>query len=352
MHPILGEFHAKHQNFFGMPLFSQERAQHNIGGRILSIQAYYGIFERTHFYLLCSYMPLVDTILEICYDILVTAYYNEIDPFAAAWLRNLIAAGHIPLGEVDERSIEDVTPRDLRGYTQCHFFAGIGGWPYALRKAGWPDDRPVWTGSCPCQPFSNAGSQTGFADKRHLWPSWFWLIEQSKPGIIFGEQVEAAIRQHWLDLVSTDLEGIGYTFGAVVFPACGVGAPHIRQRVYFVADSRIPQSRGLSDCGREEVAALGSGDKISGLADTELSGTARFREHSRTNGFWRDAEWLWCRDEKYRPVESGTFPLAHGAPNRVGRLRGYGNAIVAPQAQAFIKAYLEASSQSELCEFD
>ena len=52
------------------------------------------------------------------------AYYNEIDPFAAQWLRNLISGGHIAPGEVDERSIEDVTPNDLRGFTQCHFFAG------------------------------------------------------------------------------------------------------------------------------------------------------------------------------------------------------------------------------------
>ena len=65
-----------------------------------------------------------------------TAYYNEIDPFAAQWLRNLIAAGHIAPGEVDERSIEDVTPDDLRGFTQCHFFAGIGVWSHSLRRVG------------------------------------------------------------------------------------------------------------------------------------------------------------------------------------------------------------------------
>lgn len=59
------------------------------------------------------------------------AYYNEIDPFAAQWLRNLIAGGHIAPGEVDERSIEDVTPDDLRGFTQCHFFAGIGVWSHS-----------------------------------------------------------------------------------------------------------------------------------------------------------------------------------------------------------------------------
>ena len=79
------------------------------------------------------------------------AYYNENNRFAAQWLRNLIAAGEIAPGDVDDRSITEVRPDDLRGYTQCHFFAGIGGWSAALRLADWPDDRPVWTGSCPSE---------------------------------------------------------------------------------------------------------------------------------------------------------------------------------------------------------
>ena len=93
----------------------------------------------------------------------MSAYYNEHDPFAAAWLRELIADGLIADGEVDERDIQTLDPADLAGYTQCHFFAGIGGWSLALRLAGWPDDRPVWTGSCPCQPFSSAGKSGGGA---------------------------------------------------------------------------------------------------------------------------------------------------------------------------------------------
>lgn len=56
----------------------------------------------------------------------MSAYYNEIDPFATAWLRELMKAGHIAPGEVDTRSIEDVVPSDLAGFRQCHFFAGIG----------------------------------------------------------------------------------------------------------------------------------------------------------------------------------------------------------------------------------
>lgn len=118
----------------------------------------------------------------------MTAYYNEIDEHAAEWLRNLIAAGEIAPGDVDTRSIEDVNPDDLKGYTQCHFFAGIGVWSYSLRRAGWPDERPVWTGSCPCQPFSAAGKGKGFADERHLWPAFHYLIEQCRPALVIGDE--------------------------------------------------------------------------------------------------------------------------------------------------------------------
>jgi site-specific DNA-cytosine methylase len=114
------------------------------------------------------------------------AYYNENDPYAAQWLRNLIAADLIAPGDVDERSIADVLAADLVGYRQCHFFAGIGVWSYALRLAGWPDDREVCTGSCPCQPFSPAGKQVGFADQRHLWPAWSRLIAERAPRVVAG----------------------------------------------------------------------------------------------------------------------------------------------------------------------
>lgn len=169
-------------------------------------------------------------------------YYNEIDLHAAQWLRNLIAAGHIADGVVDTRSIEDVQPDDLREFTQCHFFAGIGVWSYALRRAGWPDDRPVWTGSCPCQPFSAAGEGLAFADERHLWPAMFhllsehvkWLRQQKRPlPAVLGEQVASKDADTWIDLVQADMEALGYSFGAVAFPSASVGAPHIRDRTYW-----------------------------------------------------------------------------------------------------------------------
>lgn len=157
----------------------------------------------------------------------MAAYYNEVEPYAAEWLRRLIKAGHIADGVVDERSIEDIHPIELHGFTQCHFFAGIGVWSRALRLAGWPDDRPVWTGSCPCQPFSTAGKGAGFADERHLWPAFHHLIAECRPPVVFGEQVASKDGLAWLDLVRTDLEATGYAAGAADLCAAGIGAPHI-----------------------------------------------------------------------------------------------------------------------------
>jgi DNA (cytosine-5)-methyltransferase 1 len=159
-------------------------------------------------------------------------YYNEHDLAACEWLRELMKKGSIPEGDIDERSIADVGPDDLKRYTQCHFFAGIGGWPLALRLAG-VQDLECWTGSCPCQPFSAAGKKRGTEDERHLWPEFLRLIAERRPQLVVGEQVEAAVAHGWLDLVSSDLEAEGYAVGSVVMGAHSVGAPHIRQRLYW-----------------------------------------------------------------------------------------------------------------------
>ena len=390
----------------------------------------------------------------------MSAYYNEIDPYAAAWLRNLIRDGHIADGVVDERSISDVKPEELFQFTQCHFFAGIGVWSHALRAAGWEDDRPVWTGSCPCQPFSGAGTRKGMADERHLWPHWFHLIEECRPPTVFGEQVASKDGLGWIDLVQADMEGSDYAIGAFDLCSAGFGAPHIRQRLWFVADTDNPRSQGWisgrSDTQRQDQHGhVGCGGTTDRVGDTDHGGSqgsgetrvgegveqsgsqlagavadvgvdnaigngrheGRFGDHGRnvgeqpdpdgkdvgmgnaqhdgqsasseprsndqdapddekeqivsvqsegasisrddrsgdggkggddtetrayeTNGFWSAADWLLCRDGKWRPVEPDTFPLAHGATARVGRLRAYGNAITSQVAQGLIESYME-----------
>jgi DNA (cytosine-5)-methyltransferase 1 len=182
----------------------------------------------------------------------MAVYYNEWEPYAAQWLRNLIKAGHLPEGDVDERDIRTIAASDLQGYSQCHFFAGIGGWALALKFALWDDTRPVWTGSCPCQPFSSAGRQEGHGDERHLWPHWRRLIRESRPATIFGEQVAGAIAFGWIDEVFNDLEAEAYTCGAAVLPACSVGAPHRRDRLWFVA-------RDSKSSGKTEIRGLRGG---------------------------------------------------------------------------------------------
>ena len=250
------------------------------------------------------------------------AYYNEIDPFAAAWLRELIAAGHIAPGDVDERSVVDVKPDDVAGYTQCHFFAGIGGWSYALRLAGVPDGSRIWTGSCPCQPLSSAGQRKGHLDERHLWPAFHDLIAERRPSIVFGEQVASKDGREWLAAVRVDLETLGYRIGAADLCAAGVGAPHIRQRLYWVADTN---RNGLEADAHEAV--------IRHAAD-DVGRTGRLGEVG-ASGQWTE------------PRPSGARPMAlgNGLPADVGRLRAYGNAIVPKQAAEFISAYLECERE-------
>ncbi|WP_394027795.1 DNA cytosine methyltransferase [Desulfovibrio falkowii] len=358
-------------------------------------------------------------------------------------------------------------PSDLAGFTQCHFFAGIGVWSYALRQAGWPDDRSVWTGSCPCQPFSSAGKGKGFADERHLWPDFYRLISQCRPTTCFGEQVASKDGLAWLDLVQTDLESSGYAFGAVDSCCASFGAPHIRQRLYWVADAisgRQPWSRGCSSTQKQRIAKCCVPDRLAdahdqrrecqpyqqptriqpagiitpeqrnelsdssasvclrladadnqlesatrnsqgvandsrpslagGLAHSErqqhqwrvsgcaekpgenggwqtgkLAGCCEDMRPGPTNGFWGDADWLLCRDGKWRATQSLVIEMADGladrlgysrfgdrwslnpliqkAENRVGRLKGYGNAINAEQAKSFIEAFMETTKEHQ-----
>jgi len=394
-------------------------------------------------------------------------FYNDNDAFCAQWLRNLGDAGLLPVGYVDERSIADIEPSDLAGYEQCHFFAGIGGWPYALRLAGWRG--PVWTGSCPCQPLSSAGLGRGHADERHLWPAFYALIAERRPATVFGEQVASKDGREWLAGIRADLEHLGYAVGTADLPAAGIGAPHIRQRLFWVANAderrneataRLSEpcaphaefggssaagglanadggnagaerlQRGgeqrqqsqdgsigerLAYAGHDDGAAwparsinqlcasigerigsdsaesglahtgnsigwalddhrqdgcdgtnsgrtqahgeFGTRSEVRGMGDAARSGDGQRLSISERGGLhegtargsspWSDAEWLPCLDGKARRTQSGIQPLAHGVPNRVGILRGAGNAIVPQVAAEFVRAFIEIAGKSE-----
>lgn len=383
---------------------------------------------------------------------MITAYYNEFDTKAAAWLRQLIKNGNITPGEVDERSITEVCANDLVGFDRVHFFAGVGTWDYCLNKSEW-GDRKIWTASLPCQPFSAAGKGLGKADERHLLPHFLKLVRECKPNRIFGEQVERAIAHGWLDDLQATMEAEGYAVGYCVLGAHSIGAPHIRQRLYWVANSidnssersvrRINDQTDGSEIGNRENIAIArefgrTSENVCGLADNlcdRSQGWLSGREDSgrkiinrsigrdgtndglgisdspgsqqgietteasryghsieSTSSFVRmgnaecdghDAseigrsvsegetksrvqqfkgsdsiEWIYCRDSKYRPVKPGIQPLADGLAGRMVcssdsgapinanatqearaiRLKGYGNAIQAQTAIAFITA--------------
>ena len=382
------------------------------------------------------------------------AYYNEIDLFCCQWLGGLANAGEITPGRIDERSIADVTADDVAGVQRCHFFAGIGGWELALRLAGWPDSWPVWTGSCPCQPFSCAGKGKGEADERHLWPELRRLIAECHPPVVFGEQVASSAGREWLARVRADWEVLGYAVGAADLCAASTGAPHIRQRLFWVADAAETRYAGtrrgtgtysigedtLSQRGFILAESFGHGE-ASGVADAEHSepGLREYSEqsdpaqdrrhrlaidseaggvgHAKSNGReqggaepngwnsgatrtldglgdsndrqleitqeqpareeqptaartgWSDCYLVQCLDGKQRRVGAEIQPLAHGIPrslgpslaglrgvakdarrNRVGRLRGYGNAIVPEVAAEFVRAFIESTTESEVDE--
>ena len=290
-------------------------------------------------------------------------YYNEIEPYCVQWLRNLIDAELLPAGDVDERSIEDVTEGDLSGYRQAHFFCGIGGWPLALGWAGWPPEREVWTGSCPCQPISVAGVQAAERDARHLWPAFYRLIEKRKPSVIFGEQVAGSVGLEWLAALRLDVETLGYACAGADISAAGAGAPHIRQRLYWVAeDERMADGNGFgwSDAAKDKRAKEpgGSGNHCNRLGDSDWARLEGLPQHENrgsqfrgcqkkqngsiaTAGIWNDPAWVYCKDRKIRPTKPGVLPVAARLPGFVDSIRSFGNAIVPKLATDFIGAYMD-----------
>lgn len=315
----------------------------------------------------------------------MSVYYEEWEPYPAEWLRMLMMAGEIPDGIVDETDIRKINPNDLKDYNQCHFFAGIAGWPIALQMAGWPKDREVWTGSCPCQPFSVAGSQKGKNDDRHLAPTWLNLIRERHPATIFGEQVTGAIAHGWFDELAEGLEKEGYAIGSAIIPACSVGAPHKRDRLWFVADTGgtgrgkgmlrqqrndgepVKQRRSIIFAEPSETSASLAnsnnegpqrwngtelckrpaeqfiGARSSFMADSESEQARRIRQRQLLSNACSEGDG--GTEADFWDVEPAVGRVANGILARSHKLRAYGNAIVPQVAASFIRAFLEAEKE-------
>jgi DNA (cytosine-5)-methyltransferase 1 len=300
----------------------------------------------------------------------VSAYYNDTDPSAVAVLKQLIVDGVIAMGDVDNRSIKDVQPHDLENYTQCHFFAGAGLWSVAARLAGWPDDRQLWTGSCPCQPFSQAGLLAGADDARHLWPDFHRLIGAGRPPVVMGEQVAGKAGRGWFNGVRADLAACGYAGRAVDFPACAVDAPHERNRLWWIAVAdaeeqhrrgdqpqrrpqgraadRRPHANGFFSASSFDVAVANGG----GAAGRSLrrpgqgNGADPQRPHHQSGrpdrgSWWSGAEWIACHDGKSRRTKPGLPLLVDGMVGRVDLWRLAGNSISPVVAAEVIGAFMD-----------
>lgn len=266
----------------------------------------------------------------------MAAYYNENDSYVAQWLRNLIAGGHIAPGDVDERDIQDVRGDDVQGYTQCHFFAGIGGWSLALRLADWEDERPVWTGSCPCQPFSDAGKRGAHNDERHLWPEFLRLITDCRPSAILGEQVASKLGRIWLDRVRADLEALGHDVGAADLCSASINSPNVRQRLWWMASAesqrreRCEASAQSSRQSRAQDHGASGGMELPDvprpLPGEQSAEAPRYRTPPQPAGgglrtFWSNFDLVTCFDGKARRIEPFYEQMVDGIPESLGRVR-------------------------------
>lgn len=296
------------------------------------------------------------------------ALYNEVEPGALAALAAVMEDGLISPGRIEPRSIKDLTQDDLEGFEQVHLFAGAGSWSHAARLAGWPDWLPLWTASCPCQPFSQAGRRSGTADERHLWPDVFRLVRARRPPVVVGEQVAGKAGYDWFDGVRANLGGAGYRTRVVDIPAAAVDAPHIRQRLYWVAIANTAES-GLQN---RESGALGQsgtqpqpersdvGVTLGDAIEPRLEGHPRDeyrsewravtpRSAAAANGsFWSDHDWLQCHDGKARRTKPGLRLLVDGRIGRIPQWRIAGNGIVVPLAAEVLAALLETLTGTTL----
>ena len=214
----------------------------------------------------------------------------------------------------------------------------------------------IITGGFPCQSFSVAGKQKGTSDSRYLWPEMFRIIKIFKSKFVIGENVRGIVNIQdgmVFETVCTDLESEGYEVQPFLIPAAGVGAPHRRDRIWFIATlantnvnrekwnqpedgqrSGTQQSSedvanaitGNVEAGRQRRGTLRTGHQEERLSDHVASGG----ETQGQDNWWN--------------VEPNVGRVAHGVSGRIHRLKGLGNAIVPRIAKEIGRAIIKAES--------
>lgn len=234
-------------------------------------------------------------------------------------------------------------------------FSGIGGFSLGLERAGmetiafceiepfcqqvlkqhWPEvpifndirnlsadelpEKPeLICGGYPCQPFSVAGKQRGQEDDRHLWPEMFRLIKECRPAWVIAENVAGHIRLG-LDSVLFDLESAGYRSQPFVIPACGLNAPHKRDRIWIVANAP-----------GERVQGYGTGGEQIPHPYEKASLPGRSRQRS-----W-ETQWQ---------AEPGMGRVVDGISHRVDRVKALGNSVVSQIPEILGHTILKAESE-------
>ena len=181
----------------------------------------------------------------------------------------------------------------------------------------------------PCQPFSVAGKRKGKEDDRYLWPEAYRVIQETNPTWLIGENVPGIIGME-LDNVLSDLEGEGYETQTFIIPACAVDARHKRNRVWIVANSKMPRNSGKRKyknsgkfCYKAKWQSMGDESVNSGkvMADSTV-GRCEKRESKR------ELEEYFSEGDRRWPTEPNVGRVAHGIPSRVDRLKALGNSIV------------------------
>src|ERR1700741_357677 len=253
-------------------------------------------------------------------------FYNEHNPYRAAVLRERIEDGLLPEGVVDERDIEIIPDEDFLGYTQVHLFAGIGGFPLGMRRAGFPEERRIVSGGFPCQDISNAGKRAGITGSRsRLWREMVRCVRVVRPEYVFVENV-AALLCRGMGNVLGDLAEIGYDAIGDCVSAADVGAPHLRRRIWIVAHAGKQEQNRISGFGRETMATPGNASEA--MADAEAGPAARPVDRSGDGS-----------DRARWPVEPDVGRVAHGIPKRVDRLAALGDAIVPQLVEEIIRRF-------------